>query len=43
MLVEKVLFKRLQRKYGYPPDKQKRATELVMEQATLVSINWVES
>ncbi|MBN2251120.1 MAG: type I restriction endonuclease subunit R [Candidatus Altiarchaeota archaeon] len=37
----KVLVKRLLRKYGYPPDKQQRATELVLEQAELVSKNWV--
>ena len=38
----KVLVKRLLRKYGYPPDKQEKATELVLEQAELVSKNWVE-
>ncbi len=37
----KVLVKRLLRKYGYPPDKQQRATELVLEQAELVSKNWL--
>ena len=39
----KVLVKRLLRKHGYPPDKQKRATELVLRQAELVSKNWVSS
>ncbi|RLG14118.1 MAG: DEAD/DEAH box helicase, partial [Candidatus Nanohalarchaeota archaeon] len=39
----KVIVKRLLRKYGYPSDKQARATELVLKQAELVSINWVES
>jgi type I restriction enzyme R subunit len=37
----KVLVKRLLRKYGYPPDKQQKATELVLEQAELISKNWV--
>lgn len=38
----RVIVKRLLRKYGYPPDKQKEATKLVMEQAKLISQNWVE-
>ena len=29
----RVLVKRILRKHGYPPDKQARATELVLEQA----------
>jgi type I restriction enzyme R subunit len=29
----RVLIKRILKRYGYPPDKQARATELVMEQA----------
>jgi len=29
----RVIIKRILRKYGYPPDKQARATELVLEQA----------
>jgi type I restriction enzyme, R subunit len=37
----KVLVKRLLRKYGYPPDKQLKATELVLEQAELISKNWI--
>ncbi len=37
----KVLVKRLLRKYHYPPDKQQKATELVLEQAELISKNWV--
>ncbi len=32
----RVLVRRLLRKYGYPPDKQQRATELVLEQAKVV-------
>jgi type I restriction enzyme, R subunit len=31
----RVLVKRILRKYGYPPDKQERATQLVLEQAEL--------
>ena len=33
----RVLVKRILRKYGYPPDKQARATELVLEQAAVLS------
>ena len=33
----RVLVKRILRKYGYPPDKQARATETVLEQAALLS------
>ncbi len=32
----RVMVKRMLRKYGYPPDKQKRATELVLEQAEVL-------
>lgn len=28
------------RKYGYPPDKQERATQTVLEQAALLSAQW---
>jgi type I restriction enzyme R subunit len=31
---------RILRKYGYPPDKQKKATETVLEQATVLSEEW---
>ena len=37
----RVLVRRLLRRYGYPPDKQKKATETVLEQAELVSEEWV--
>ena len=33
-------FKRILRKYGYPPDKQERATQTVLEQAALLSDAW---
>lgn len=36
----KVMIKRLLRKYGYPPDKQKMATDLVLEQAKLFAEDW---
>ena len=36
----RVLVKRILRKYGYPPDKQERATQTVLEQAELLSGEW---
>jgi type I restriction enzyme, R subunit len=36
----RVLVKRILRKYGYPPDKQEKATKTVLEQAALLSNNW---
>jgi len=39
----RVMVKRILRKYGYPPDKQKKATETVLEQATLLCADWAES
>src|SRR5208337_962652 len=36
----KVLVKRILRKYGYPPDKQEKATLTVLEQAEVLSENW---
>ncbi|MCP9455512.1 MAG: DUF3387 domain-containing protein [Nitrospira sp.] len=36
----RVLVKRILRKYGSPPDKQERATETVLEQAALLSVEW---
>lgn len=36
----RVLVKRILRKYGYPPDKQEKATETVLEQAALLSADW---
>ena len=32
--------KRILRKYGYPPDKQEKATQTVLEQAALLSEEW---
>ena len=34
------LVKRILRKHGYPPDKQKRATRTVLEQAEVLSAGW---
>lgn len=39
----RVMVKRILRKYGYPPDKQKKATETVLEQANLLCADWAEN
>jgi type I restriction enzyme R subunit len=36
----RVLVKRILRKYGYPPDKQEKATHTVLEQAEVLSQGW---
>ena len=36
----RVLVKRILRKYGYPPDMQEKATQTVLEQAALLSVEW---
>ena len=36
----RVIVKRILRKYGYPPDKQEKATQTVLEQAELLSGGW---
>ena len=38
----RVMTKRILRRYGYPPDKQARATELVLEQAEVLCRDWAE-
>lgn len=38
----RVEVKRLLRDYGYPPDQQKMATDLVLEQASLFGYNWAD-
>lgn len=38
----RVMVKRILRRYGYPPDKQARATELVLEQAEVLCWDWAE-
>ena len=37
----RVLVKRILRKHGYPPDKQEKATQTVLEQAELLAEEWV--
>ncbi len=36
----RVLVKRILRKYGYPPDRQEKATQTVLEQAEVLSEVW---
>jgi type I restriction enzyme R subunit len=36
----RVMVKRILRKYGYPPDKQEKATKTVLEQAALLCADW---
>ena len=36
----RVIVKRILRKYGYPPDKQDKATQTVLEQAEVLSGSW---
>ncbi len=37
------LIRRILRKYGYPPDKQEKATQTVLEQAEVLSEDWAVS
>ena len=39
----RVLVKRVLRKYGYPPDKEKKATRTVLEQAEVLADGWAAS
>jgi type I restriction enzyme, R subunit len=39
----RVLVKRILRKYGYPPDKQEKATKTVLEQAEVLSEEWIKA
>jgi type I restriction enzyme R subunit len=39
----RVLVRRILRKYGYPPDKQEKATQTVLEQAKLLCADWTEN
>jgi type I restriction enzyme R subunit len=39
----RVLVKRILRKHGYPPDKQEKATQTVLEQAALLSVEWASA
>jgi type I restriction enzyme R subunit len=36
----RVMVKRILRKYGYPPDKQEKATLTVLEQAEVLCRDW---
>lgn len=36
----RVLVKRILRRYGYPPDLQDQATQIVLEQAELLAAEW---
>jgi type I restriction enzyme R subunit len=36
----RVLVKRILRKHGYPPDKQEKATQIILEQAAVLSAEW---
>ena len=36
----RVLVKRILRRHGYPPDKQEKATQTVLEQAEVLSQEW---
>ncbi|MCX8021979.1 MAG: DUF3387 domain-containing protein, partial [Syntrophorhabdaceae bacterium] len=36
----RVLVKRILRKYGYPPDRQEKATQTVLEQAEVLTVEW---
>jgi type I restriction enzyme, R subunit len=38
----RVIVKRILRKYGYPPDKQEKATKTVLEQAEVLCKEWME-
>jgi type I restriction enzyme R subunit len=39
----RVMVKRILRKHGYPPDKERKATELVLEQAQTIASDWAET
>ena len=39
----RVMVKRILRKYGYPPDKQEKATQTVLQQAELLCADWTGS
>lgn len=38
----RVIVKRILRKYGYPPDKQEKATQTVLQQAEVLCKEWME-
>ncbi len=36
----RVMVRRILRRYGYPPDKQDKATQTVLEQAEVIAKDW---
>ncbi|MFH2038800.1 MAG: type I restriction enzyme endonuclease domain-containing protein, partial [Chloroflexota bacterium] len=38
----RVMVRRILRKYGYPPDKQEKATQTVLEQAEMIARDWAD-
>ncbi len=38
----RIMVKRILRKYGYPPDKQEKATQTVLQQAEMIAADWAE-
>jgi len=38
----RVMVRRILRRYGYPPDKQEKATLTVLEQAEIIAKDWAE-
>ena len=36
------LVKHILRKHGYPPDKQRKVTQTVLEQAEVLSVGWTD-
>ena len=38
----RLMVKKILKKYGYPPDKQEKATQTVLEQAKLLCKDWAE-
>ena len=38
----RVSVKRILRRYGYPPDKQEKATQTVLERAEVLCTEWAE-
>jgi type I restriction enzyme R subunit len=36
------MVKRILRKYGYPPDRQEKATQTILQQAELLCGDWAE-
>jgi len=39
----RIMVKHILKKYGYPPDKQQKATDTVLDQAKLLCKDWAET